>query len=70
MPTGTSHDRVVNSMVNGQPHQEIFPCRCTIGDVHFEGPSFLDEPESDSHPFGEAEDILKSSGYDPDYDFT
>ncbi|MGW0469198.1 hypothetical protein ACWDX6_28665 [Streptomyces sp. NPDC003027] len=70
MPTGPSHDRVVNSLVNGEPSQEVSPCRCMIGEDHFEGPDFLDhEEEPEGHSFAGAEEIWLSSGMDEDYDF-
>ncbi|MGW7128861.1 hypothetical protein ACWGIA_11075 [Streptomyces bobili] len=71
MPTGPLHDRAVNSIVNGEMTQEIFPCRCMIGDDHIEGPdsvAYEEEPE-DSSSFAGAEEIWLSSGMDEDYDF-
>ncbi|MEU9298769.1 hypothetical protein [Streptomyces sp. NPDC048266] len=70
MPTGPAHDRAVNSIVNGEFTQEVFPCRCTIGDDHIEGPSPDDyEEEPEGHSFAGAEEIWLSSGMDEDYDF-
>ncbi|GAA3112775.1 hypothetical protein ACFQ0X_43115 [Streptomyces rectiviolaceus] len=70
MPTGPLHDRAVNSLVNGEPAQEVFPCRCTIGEDHIEGPDFVDhEEEPEGHSFAGAEEIWLSSGMDEDYDF-
>ncbi|MFF0484402.1 hypothetical protein [Streptomyces sp. NPDC004435] len=71
MPTGPSHARAVNSLVNGEITQEVFPCRCTQGEDHLEGPDFTDfeepEPESPTVPY--AEEIWLSSGMDEDDDF-
>ncbi|NEC65539.1 hypothetical protein [Streptomyces sp. SID9727] len=68
--TGPLHDRVVNSFVNGDPSQEAFPCRCTIGDDQLEVPDFLDqEEEPEGHSFAGAEEIYLSSGMDEGYDF-
>lgn len=72
MPTGPSHDRAVNSIVNGEITQEIFPCRCMIGEPHIEGPDSVDyeeEEETEGYPFAGAEEIWLSSGMDEDYDF-
>jgi hypothetical protein len=72
MPTGLAHDRAVNTVVNGEITQEIFPCRCTIGDDHIEGPTELGPGEDDSDDgfsFSGAEEIYDSSGRDEDYDF-
>ncbi|MFB6627229.1 hypothetical protein ACFCWD_22860 [Streptomyces sp. NPDC056374] len=70
MPTGPLHARVINRLVNGEITQEVFPCRCTLGEDHIEGPDFGDfeepEPEGDSVPY--AEEIWLSSGMDDDYD--
>ncbi|MGH3584730.1 MAG: hypothetical protein ACRDQ0_00240, partial [Pseudonocardia sp.] len=69
-PTGPMHHRVVNSIVNGEVTQEVFPCRCMEGDDHVEGPTSVDyeeEPEDCSVPG--AEEIYLSSGMDEDYDF-
>ncbi|MFB6560268.1 MULTISPECIES: hypothetical protein [unclassified Streptomyces] len=70
MPTGPLHDRAVNSIVNGEPTQEVFPCRCMIGDDHIEGADLGDyEEEPEGHSFAGAEEIWLSSGMDEDYDF-
>ena len=70
MPTGPLHDRAVNSIVNGEITQEIFRCRCMIGEVHIEGPDFGDdEEEPEDYSFAGAEEIWLSSGKDEDYDF-
>ncbi|MFE0433912.1 hypothetical protein ACFW20_08000 [Streptomyces nigra] len=70
MPTGPLHDRAVNSIVNGEITQEIFPCRCMTGEDHIEGPASVDyEEEPEGHSFAGAEEIWLSSGMDEDYDF-
>ncbi|MGC0377637.1 hypothetical protein [Streptomyces sp. SAI-229] len=70
MPTGPLHDRVVNSIVDGELTQEIFPCRCMEGDDHIEGPDSVDhEEEPEGYSFAGAEEIWLSSGMDEDYDF-
>lgn len=71
MPTGPLHDHVVNSIVNGEFTQQATPCRCTIGEDHFDGPWPGDEVEDDdqSESFAGAEEIWLSSGMDEDYDF-
>ncbi|MFF9456446.1 hypothetical protein [Streptomyces flaveolus] len=70
MPTGPLHDRAVNSIVNGELTQEIFPCRCMEGEDHIEGPDSVDyEEESEDNSFAGAEEIWLSSGMDEDYDF-
>jgi hypothetical protein len=70
MPTGPAHDHVVNSIVNGEYTQEITPCRCTIGENHFDGPwPGDDQPEPEGNSFAGAEEIFDSSGRDEDYDF-
>ncbi|MFD5491408.1 hypothetical protein ACFWH4_00345 [Streptomyces sp. NPDC127091] len=70
MPTGPLHDRAVNSIVNGELTQEIFSCRCTIGEDHIEGPDSVDyEEEPEDSSFAGAEEIFLSSGMDEDYDF-
>ncbi|MET7784703.1 hypothetical protein ABZU94_19240 [Streptomyces mirabilis] len=70
MPTGPLHDRAVNSIVNGELTQEIFPCRCTAGEDHIEGPDSVDhEEEPEGYSFAGAEEIWLSSGMDEDYDF-
>ncbi|MFI9193014.1 hypothetical protein ACIG0A_27435 [Streptomyces californicus] len=64
------HDRAVNTIVNGELAEEIFPCRCMIGEDHIEGPDSVDcEEEPEDHSFAEAEEIGLSSGRDEDYDF-
>jgi hypothetical protein len=65
------HDRAVNSIVNGEITQEIFPCRCMEGDDHIEGPTSVDceEEEPEGYSFAGAEEIYLSSGMDEDYDF-
>lgn len=70
MPTGPLHDRAVNSIVNAELAQEIFPCRCMIGEDHIEGPTSVDyEEEPEDYSFAGAEEIWLSSGMDEDYDF-
>ena len=72
MPTGEAHDRVVNSIVDGEFTQEAFPCRCMIGSDHIEGADFPgEEPfeEDEVESFAGAEEIYDSSGRDEDYDF-
>ncbi|CAH9419453.1 hypothetical protein SGL43_06508 [Streptomyces globisporus] len=70
MPTGPLHDRAVNSIVNGEITQEVFPCRCMEGDDHIEGPTSVDyEEESEGYSVPGAEEIYLSSGMDEDYDF-
>ncbi|MFJ8923815.1 hypothetical protein ACIREK_30610 [Streptomyces sp. NPDC102415] len=70
MPTGPQHDRVVNSIVNGEITQEVFPCRCMEGDDHVEGPTSIDyEEEPEGYSVPGAEEIYLSSGMDEDYDF-
>ncbi|WP_371602306.1 hypothetical protein OG345_05300 [Streptomyces sp. NBC_01220] len=71
MPTGPLHDRAVNSIVNGEITQEVFPCRCVEGDDHIEGPTSLggEEEEDEGYSVPGAEEIWLSSGMDEDYDF-
>ncbi|MFJ8114262.1 hypothetical protein [Streptomyces sp. NPDC096132] len=70
MPTGPLHDRAVNSIVNGELTQEIFSCRCMIGEEHIEGPDSVDYEEGpEDYSFAGAEEIWLSSGMDEDYDF-
>ncbi|WP_318575429.1 hypothetical protein [Streptomyces globisporus] len=60
----------MNSIVNGEITQEVFPCRCMEGDDHIEGPTSVDyEEESEGYSVPGAEEIYLSSGMDEDYDF-
>lgn len=47
MPTGEAHDRAVNTVVNGEITQEVFPCRCMIGEDHIESPTEIGPGEDD-----------------------
>lgn len=73
MPTGIAHDRIVNELVDGQVvSQELFPCRCTIGEAHLdESSSWGDDNNDDDNDEGFAgdEEIWRDSGMDEDYDF-
>lgn len=71
MPTGPAHDYVVNSVVNGEFTQTITPCRCMIGETHFDGPWPDDGlgQDDEGESFDGAEEIWLSSGMDEDYDF-
>lgn len=77
MPTGPLHDHVVNTIIGDQFDQTITPCRCMIGETHFDGPwpDEVDDDQDEDDPTGEAlnewdaEDIYMSSGMDEDYDF-
>ncbi len=77
MSTGAAHERAVNTIVNGEITQEIFPCRCAIGEFHMEGPTDIgpgndvddDGDDDGDFPFAGAEEIFDSSGRDEDYDF-
>lgn len=52
MPTGQARDRAVNTIVNGEIVQEVFPCRCMEGEDHIEGPlrSILPTPRTTVSP--------------------
>lgn len=68
MPTGPAHDHVTTEYVGGELTQTIMPCRCTIGETHFDGvPLSVEDDEGES--FAGAEEIYDSSGRDEDYDF-
>jgi len=62
MPTGAKHYRVYEANTAREWTEE---CRCTLGEDHD------DEGNATSNYLGEdeAEDIWRSSGMDPDYDF-
>lgn len=55
--------------VGGELTRTITPCRCTIGETHFDGVPLAEDDANEGDSFAGAEEIYDSSGRDEDYDF-